>query len=101
MKFMANDGKVFDTAEECKAHEATLVSLVGLSQADLDDAFSNPAGALAGLIEKTGRELAKKRIESGVRKRAPNGSRADKLAPPTAAELEQQVEDCDEVMDAP
>ena len=100
MKFVADDGKIFDTAEECKAHEATLVSLVGLTQADLDEAFANPAGPLAALIERTGRELAKKRLEAGVRKRAPNGSRSDKFAPPSAAELAQQVKDFDDVMGA-
>jgi DNA invertase Pin-like site-specific DNA recombinase len=102
MKFMSEDGKVFDTLEECQAHEATLVSLVGLSQSDIDEAFADPVNSpLAALIEKMGRDLMKKRVEMGGRKRAPRGSRKEEPTPPPSAELEQQVEEVDNVMGTP
>ena len=76
MKFLSDDGKAFYTIAACKAHEATLVSLVGLTQGQLDVAFADPVNSpLAALIERIGRELAKKRLEKGGRRRAPNGSR--------------------------
>lgn len=98
MKFLSDDGKVFETAEECRAHEALLVSLVGLTQADIDEALADPVNsALAALIEKTAKFLAKRRIEMGGRKRAANSSRAAP-APPTPEETAKQVEDFDDVM---
>jgi hypothetical protein len=72
VKFLAEDGEVFDTAEACAAHEATLKwsSLVGLAQEDVDAAFADPVNhPLAALIERKGRELVKARVEAGGARR--------------------------------
>lgn len=82
-QYVAFDGKVFDTAEACKAHEATnlpatLISLIlpegeEIEPADMiariNKALTREDRALADVLEKVGSEITKKRLADGEKKR--------------------------------
>ena len=72
-KYEAIDGKQFDTADECRDHEADEcwhLRLIGLGKDDLERALDRVDVDLADAIERAGNIIAKKRRESGDFRRA-------------------------------
>jgi len=70
-KFVADDGKEFDSADACRAHEeaASFEMLVGLTTDQLQRALSREDGVLADAIERLGRKIQAKRLEAGETRR--------------------------------
>jgi len=85
MKFLAFDGKVFDTAQECERHEGMRPErlVVGLTAADVEAALQRINLPLAEAFEALGAKIARARRESGELKRARKGN----SAPPATAPL--------------
>lgn len=86
-KYIADDGKEFDTAEECKAYEEKeeLKSLCGLTVHEILNTLSGSKPELAAAFERIGRQCAANRIASGGAKRARKGkgAEAEPKKPPT------------------
>ncbi len=70
--YEAHDGKTFDTAEECKAHERLHAAdmLVGRTESDIHAALNRENPSLADAIERVAYLIASRRKEQGeVRRR--------------------------------
>jgi len=78
--FVAEDGATFETAAECKEHEAwaSIGNLVNLTENDILAALNRSNMPLANALERAGAIIAAKRRESGELKRA----RKLRAAPP-------------------
>lgn len=70
-KFVTDDGKEFDNADDARAHEdaATFGALVGLKEEDIAAALSRTNITLADAFEKIGSRIAKKRLADGEKRR--------------------------------
>jgi hypothetical protein len=71
MKFLAFDGKIFETIEECAAHEAARpeARVVGLTADQVAAALARTDVDLADAFEALGSKIARARRESGDLKR--------------------------------
>jgi ABC-type taurine transport system substrate-binding protein len=76
MKFLAFDGKVFETVEECAAHEAAKpeARVVGLTPEQVAAALARTDIDLADAFEAIGSKIARARRESGDLKRTRKGN---------------------------
>ena len=75
MKFLAFDGKIFETVEECAAHEAARpeARVVGLTADQVAAALARTDVDLADAFEALGSKIARARRESGDLKRTRKG----------------------------
>ena len=71
MKYLAFDGKVFESVEECAAHEAARpeARVVGLTADQVAAALARTDVDLADAFEALGSKIARARRESGDLKR--------------------------------
>lgn len=81
--YEAHDGKTFDTAEECKAHERLHAAdmLVGRTESDIHAALNRENPSLADAIERVAYLIANRRKEQGEvrRRRKPAAKKAGSL----------------------
>jgi hypothetical protein len=89
IKYVAFDGREFETAAACKTHEADNAEtfLIGLKAEDIASAIAGTNPDVANAIERVGRTIAQARLARGERHRKPksNGAPtdADPLQPDT------------------
>jgi hypothetical protein len=83
-KYVASDGKEFDTREEAVAHDEghKFDALIGLTEEDIADVLAGKSREVGDVIEKLAASVARKRRKDGDLKRnvKPRG------APPSATE---------------
>jgi len=87
-QYRAHDGKVFDSASECKAHERDIAHrlLVGLTLEQVEAAMSRKDADLADAIELCGLKINRERRADGdlKRQRQPKPASETPLVPPAA-----------------
>ncbi|GGC90697.1 hypothetical protein [Chelatococcus reniformis] len=83
-KYRAFDGRDFDSADECRAHERANSSgaLVGLTLEQVEAAIVRTDASLADAIEEVAKRITRARLDAGERRRRPRGQAAADGATP-------------------
>lgn len=70
-RFVAADGKEFDSREQCLAYEQVIEfkAAIGMTPSDIQEVLSGCQRELGDVIEKLAGRIAKKRLEMGGSKR--------------------------------